>query len=238
MKSEDCTQPLCRYNISVVCVSNWTSVLGAQFFFLVASYSAIASHTHSNHIHYYDWMEWKLGRVRKLSDGNMQISRFLNNWILFPFLFLLFFRTSTKKVKKLAFYFCLGMWSQLLAWFCTSSSSSFLYSISKYLMLFLYVPFFHFFTKNLYFSNFFFLCSIYVKKTAFRSSLILFGNWLQTIFFYWILFSFSFCRQWQSTCTSMLTYLLYNTISGRHIWSDGTWSIWTPPYSFGSHRNL
>ena len=34
------------------------------------------------------------------------------------------------------------------------------------------------------------------------------------------------------------TYLLYNTMSGLQMWSLGTWSISTPPYSSGSHCNL
>lgn len=34
------------------------------------------------------------------------------------------------------------------------------------------------------------------------------------------------------------TYLLYNTMSGRHMWSLGTCSIWTFPYSAGFHLSL
>lgn len=34
------------------------------------------------------------------------------------------------------------------------------------------------------------------------------------------------------------THLLYSTMSGRQMWSDGTCSICTPPYSFGSQRSL
>lgn len=34
------------------------------------------------------------------------------------------------------------------------------------------------------------------------------------------------------------TYLLYRTISGSQISSDGTYSSVTPPYSEGSHLNL
>lgn len=34
------------------------------------------------------------------------------------------------------------------------------------------------------------------------------------------------------------TYLLYKTISGSHMCSDGTYSSVTPPYSDGSHWSL
>lgn len=35
-----------------------------------------------------------------------------------------------------------------------------------------------------------------------------------------------------------ILYLLYNTISGSHMFSEGTYNISTPPYSCGSHVNL
>lgn len=34
----------------------------------------------------------------------------------------------------------------------------------------------------------------------------------------------------------MITYLLYRTMSGSHIDSEGTYSIFTPPYSWGFQR--
>lgn len=43
---------------------------------------------------------------------------------------------------------------------------------------------------------------------------------------------------WINVVNVQYTYLLYKTISGRHMWSDGTCNISTPPYSRGSHFNL
>lgn len=46
--------------------------------------------------------------------------------------------------------------------------------------------------------------------------------------------------QWLIQCSmhARYTYLLYSTMSGNHICSDGTYSWRTPPYSLGSHFNL
>jgi hypothetical protein len=80
--------------------------------------------------------------------------------------------------------------------------------------------------------------------------------WSISLFYYYILCAFILLKNRKKTLftflllsilwelsimlffTLELTYLLYRTISGSQMCSDGTYSSVTPPYSTGSHLNL